>query len=228
MKIANRVCAKLDLPLWYWLFYQFLHLAVRGLFRVQVVGAENIPTGNCIVVANHLGWVDPFLMMFALTLNTRLYFLGAKQAVDCGWKAWLMRRFDILIPFERGAAWMGRASYVKSMQVIDAGATLGIFPEGRVGSEEGALLPIQRGIGHVLLHANRPVLPIALSGAQELYFRKPITVIIGKPLRMNVDGLARRTAIDSIVAQVESTLRALIPRYAPPNPPVKLMRFLTY
>lgn len=228
MKTVNRVCVKIDLPLWYRLFYRFLHLAVRGLFRIQIVGAENIPAGNCIVVANHLSWVDPFLMMFALPLKTRLYFLGAKQAVDCRWKAWLMRRFDILIPFERGAAWMGRASYARSMQVIDAGAILGVFPEGRVGSQEGGLLPIQRGIGHVLLHAYCPVLPIALSGAQELYFRKPIKVIIGKPLRVNVDGLARRAAIDSIVVQVESTLRSLIPRYLPPNPPIKLMRFLTY
>ncbi len=139
-----------------------------------------------------------------------------------------MRTFDILIPFERGAKWMGKQSLVRSFQVLDHGAVLGIFPEGRIGSHEGELVPIQRGIGHILLHANHPILPIALSGVQELYFRKSITVTIGRPMKLAAEGLHRRVAIDSIAEQVERTLRSLIPRYTPPTPSIKLMRFLTH
>lgn len=228
MQTRPKDCVETLPPFWYQLFYRFLQIVAHGLFRIRIGGVENIPAGSYIVVANHLSWVDPFLMMLALPPRTRLYFIGAKQAVDCPWKAWLMRRFEILIPFERGAAWMGKTSLVRSFKVLDAGAILGIFPEGRVGFREGDLLPIQRGIGHVLLHSNHPILPIALSGTQELYFRKPITVTIGKPLQVNIAGLDRRAAIDLIVTQVQKNLRSIIPAYCPPTPRIKVMRFLTY
>jgi len=53
-------------------------------------------------------------------------------------------------------------------------------------------------------------------------------VTIGKPMRLATQGLQRRLAIDTIAEQVERMLRALIPRYTPPTPSLKLMRFLTH
>jgi 1-acyl-sn-glycerol-3-phosphate acyltransferase len=194
---------------------------------MNIVGEENIPSGNYIVVANHLSWIDPFLLMLVLPPEPRLYFIGAQQAINRGWKDWLIRHFDVMIPFERGANWVGKAVLEQPLRVLHAGAVLGLFPEGKLGPSEGELQPLQRGIGHIVLQANFPILPVALSGVQELYFRKPITVIIGKPLRITTEKMNHQHAIDAAVQQTADALRMLIPRYEQPTPAFKFLRFLT-
>jgi 1-acyl-sn-glycerol-3-phosphate acyltransferase len=213
--------------LWYRLSRRFFQLSAGCLFRMKVVGEENIPAGNYIVVANHLSWIDPFLLMLVLPASPRLYFIGAQQAINRGWKDWLIRHFDVMIPFERGANWVGKGVLQQPLRVLQAGAVLGLFPEGNLGPREGEVQPLQRGIGHIVLQADSLILPIALSGVQELYLGKPITMIIGKPLHITTEGLNHREGIDLAVRQVANALRMLIPRYEEPAATVKRMRFLT-
>ncbi|MBM3129871.1 MAG: 1-acyl-sn-glycerol-3-phosphate acyltransferase [Chloroflexi bacterium] len=226
-KTANGFVCTRDPRGWYvrarWMF----QVLARLLFRLRVVGRENIPAGNYIVVANHLSWIDPFLLVAVLPARPRLYFIGARQAVNRDWKARLVRKFDMLIPFERGASWVGKDVLAKPLQVLTTGAVLGLFPEGNLGPAEGAVQPLCSGIGHLALNARCSILPIALCGVRELYFGKPITLIIGKPFRAQVDGMTRREALDAAVAQVADALRALLPPYVEPQPRFKLMRFLT-
>jgi 1-acyl-sn-glycerol-3-phosphate acyltransferase len=212
-------------------WYRLARWAFRALgwllFRITVTGQSNVPRGAYIVAANHLSWIDPFLLMIYLPAEPRLYFLGAQQAVNQGWKGWIMDHFDMLIPVKRGAAWLGREVLERPKRVLAAGAVLGLFPEGRLGSKEGDLLPLERGIGHILLTADEPVLPVAISGAQELYLRKRVTVRIGEPLRVEIGGLGRHEAIDAAVDQVAGALRRLLPAYQEPRPAFKAMRFLS-
>ncbi|MCI0475823.1 MAG: 1-acyl-sn-glycerol-3-phosphate acyltransferase, partial [Anaerolineales bacterium] len=208
---------------WYvharWMFQVF----VRLLFRMRVVGRANIPAGNYIVVANHLSWIDPFLLVAVLPARPRLYFIGARQAVNRDWKARLVQKFDMLIPFERGASWVGKDVFAKPLQVLAAGAVLGLFPEGNLGPTEGALQPLRSGIGHIALRAQCLILPVALCGVRELYLGKPITLFIGKPFRVQVEGLARREALNAAVDQVAGALRAILPPYVEPQPRFKPM-----
>jgi 1-acyl-sn-glycerol-3-phosphate acyltransferase len=212
-------------------WYRLARWAFRALgwllFRIEVTGQSNVPRGNYIVAANHLSWIDPFLLMMYLPAEPRLYYLGAQQAVNQGWKGWVMDHFDMLIPVNRGAAWLGRDVLEKPKRVLAAGAVLGLFPEGRLAPKEGELLPLERGIGHILLTASQPVLPVAISGAQELYLRKQVNVRIGAPLRVEVEGLGRHQAIDAAMEQVAEALRRLLPTYQEPKPTLKLMRFLS-
>lgn len=96
-----------------------------------------------------------------------------------------------------------------------------------MSKQEGQLLPLKRGIGHFALRADYPILPIALSGVKELYWRKPMRVMIGKPFRVVIDREDRRHAIDAAVHQVDAELRALLPRYQEPAKTSKHLRFLT-
>lgn len=212
---------------WYRVSRWVFRLLGAILFRISVKGRANVPSGNYVVVANHLSWIDPFLLMMYLPSEPRLYFIGAQQAVNMGWKDWLVRHFDMMIPFQRGAAWVGREVLDRPKQVLRAGAVLGLFPEGRLGPTEGELLPLQRGIGHILLATDYVVLPVAISGARELYLRKAVTVTIGEPVRIVTAGLGHHAAIDAAVEQVDAALRGILPPYEEPRPRVKLMRFLT-
>lgn len=215
-------------PWWYRLFRWFIWVAARLLFRVHVVGTANIPRGNYIVIANHLSWVDPFLLMMVLPAAPRLYFIGPLQALNRGWKGWMVRTFDVMIAFERGATWVGKEMLKASLRVLESGALLGLFPEGHIGPSEGELEPLQRGIGHLVLKADCPVLPVALSGVRELYLRKPITVVVGKPFRIATPGLDRHAEVDAALEQISHELRDLIPPYSEPHPRIKVWRRLTY
>ncbi len=215
-------------PWWYILFRLFLQVAARLLFRLQIEGTENIPKGNYIVIANHLSWIDPFLLMLALPSRPRLYFIGPVQALNMGWKAWAMRTFDVMVPFKRGAIWQGKEMFKTSLEVLQNGASLGLFPEGRIGPREGALQPLQRGIGHLVLKADCPVLPVALSGVRELYLRKSVTIVVGQPFRLASAGTDRHAEVDAAVARIARALRELIPPYVEPRPRIKVWRRLTY
>ncbi len=207
-----------------WVLARLIHL----VFRVSARGVENIPKGNYIALANHLLWIDPFLLFALLPAEPRVYFIGANQAVNRGWKAWLMQVFDVMIPFERGSRWVGKEVFEKPLRVLKGGAVLAFFPEGDSGKEEGKLMPLQRGIGHIILQAAYPIVPIALSGTLELYWRKEITVKIGKPFRVNVEGLSHREAIGAAVGQVTRELHAVLPLYAEPVVKKKILkRWLT-
>jgi 1-acyl-sn-glycerol-3-phosphate acyltransferase len=217
------------MPIRYRLFRWFLMLSGSVLFRVKVAGRDNIPVGNYVVVGNHLNWIDPFLLMIALPAEPRLYFIGARQIVNRRWKGWLMENYDGMIPVERGAGWVGKDIFLKPLKVLESGAALGLFPEGNVGHEEGKLEPLQKGIGHFLLHAPKayPVLPVALSGVMELYWRKPLTVTIGKPFHVRAEGANRHAAVENATLQVANALRLVIPPYEEPVVAHKRMRFLT-
>ncbi len=208
-------------------FRWLLTLARTLLFDVRIEGQENIPKSNCIAVANHLSWIDHLLLMTVLPPEPRPYLVGASQSISSPLKAWLFETLGGVIPFERGANWVGRDTLDRPLQVLNCGASLLLFPEGGVSGEEGQLLPLKRGIGHFAVRADYPILPIALSGVKELYWRKPMRVIIGKPFRVATDQLDRRHAIDAAVNQVDAALRALLPRYQEPAKTSKHLRFLT-
>lgn len=215
-------------PWWYTLFRLFVNIVARVLFRVRIQGRANIPSGNYIVIANHLSWVDPFLLMMVLPPKPRMYYIGPYQAMNKGWKAWMVRTFDVMIAFERGATWVGKEMFKTSLLVLERGAVLGLFPEGRIGAREGELQPLQRGTGHLALRAGCPVLPIALSGVRELYLRKPIAIIVGKPFVIATQGLDRHGDVDAAVEQITKNLKDLIPPYTDPKPRFKLWTHLTY
>ena len=204
-----------------------LRAACRILFRVRVVGLENVPAGACIVVANHLSWIDHLLLMAILPAEPRLYLVGASQSICSPFKNWLVATFGSVIPVERGADWVGKDVLSRPVQVLESGAKLLLFPEGNVGQEEGELLPLKHGIGHYALRADCPILPVALSGVKELYWQKQMKVIIGQPFRVRIQGLDRHAAMGAAVDQVEAALRGLLPRYQEPVVAAKRLRFLT-
>lgn len=205
-----------------------LRAAGRALFDVRMEGRRNVPRENCIIVANHLSWLDVLLLMSYLPAEPRVYVLGAAQAIDRPWKARLVGWLGCMIPAVRGAEWVGRDALSKPLDVLRAGASLLLFPEGEVGAREGELLPLKTGVGHILRHAAVPVLPVALSGTRELWWRKRVRVIIGRPFAASAPRGDGHAAIAGMVAQVRERLCELLPRYAEPARGRKLFRrFLT-
>jgi hypothetical protein len=66
------------------------------------------------------------------------------------------------------------------------------------------------------------VLPVALSGTQDLWLRKTVRLIVGDPIES--DG----QTVESLVSLAETRMRALLPPYHDPGGPRLLRKRLTH
>src|SRR6185436_1806937 len=75
------------------LLYRALRLLARfvlfGLFRfgIETSGQKHLPAGGgyLIVGAAHRGWMDPFLVLHALPVQPRVWFLGSAPSTFTTW-----------------------------------------------------------------------------------------------------------------------------------------------
>lgn len=197
---------------------------LNWLFRIRVEGSENIPAGGYIVYANHLSWVDTPLLLTTIPSEPRAYVIAEAKGLRAKWKRAMVWLVGCVIEFERHSE--NKDVLTKPVEVLRAGAVLAFFPEGVRRNEEGTLVPFRRGIGHFTRQADVPLLPVALSGAYDLYWQKEIVVRIGKSFRVDVAGLDERAAVDAIVHRAEAELRAILPPYVEPVVAKKRMRWL--
>ena len=159
---------------------QFLLRICR--LHVDVVGAENLPQGGFVAVcALHRSWVDPMVVVHALPLEPRVWFLGSgPTSFDRPWKERLLRRTGGLLPVWRGGTDI--SVHVRSAQaVLDEGAVLALFAEGRIGGPVDAPARMRVGSALLCLRTGAPIVPVAIAGADELYRGKRIGVRILEP-----------------------------------------------
>ncbi len=156
---------------------------LRLCFRFDVEGRANIPrAGNYVIIANHLNWLDEFALLYLFPLEPRLHFLADPTIlVTRKLQWWLVRTTGGFVPVVRERHG-DQALFHHVDRALVVGGAVAIFPEGNYGAKEGELLPFHKGFAHFAIKAGVPVIPVALSGTKDLWFRKRIRVVIGKPL----------------------------------------------
>jgi 1-acyl-sn-glycerol-3-phosphate acyltransferase len=150
-------------------------LVLFGLlrFRVDTSRDDRVPSGGYLLVAAvHRGWMDPFLVMHALPLEPRVWFLGSgPSAFDARWKEWLLHRLGGMLPVWRGG--VGVEQHVASARaVLDVGGVFVLMPEGGISGPPDELAPFRFGSALIALRTGAPIVPMALAGSQELYVGK--------------------------------------------------------
>lgn len=158
-----------------------LHLC----FKFQVEGMENVPRqGNYLVIANHLNWLDEFALLMLLPVEPRLHFLANPTILVTRKVQWfLVRSTGGFVPVVQ-ARHGDTALFRHVDRCLEIGGAVAIFPEGNYGPAEGELMPFKKGFAHFAIKAGVPVLPVALSGTKDLWFRKRIRVVIGEPIQV--------------------------------------------
>ena len=103
----------------------------------------------------------------------------------------------------------------KAVQVIlQQGQGLMLFPEGRLGTTEGKLsLPLKRGTAIYALRSGVPVVPVALIGTKNLYYRKTLTLRFGEPLSFSQVKHPKRQDIDTVLERLENAFIELLPSH---------------
>jgi 1-acyl-sn-glycerol-3-phosphate acyltransferase len=206
--------------------YRILRLVavplLRLCFRFQIEGRENIPrTGNYIVIANHLNWLDEFAILLLFPVEPRLHFLANPTLlVTRKFQWWLIRTTGGYVPVVRERRG-DPALFQHVDRCLAIGGAVAIFPEADYGPTEGELMQFKKGFAHFAIKAGVPVVPVALSGTKDLWFRKPIRVMIGRPISPAGHDPASLTAAGS------ESVKGLLPPYTEPKGRKLLRRRLT-
>lgn len=205
-------------------------LIVRGLlaalFRIRRHGS--LPaTGPLLVVANHQGWVDGFLLAAAFPLRAPVRLLGDRDGtMAVWWHRAILRSVGLVIPIDRTSAGADRAAIAATLAALGRGDIVVVFAEGRVSRAESSLGPFERGVGYLALRSGAPILPVWLSGTAELYLRRELVTIVGRP-RDVARAAPTKQATLGIARALHDDLAALEPAERAPEPERKRMRWLT-
>ncbi|HKC19150.1 MAG TPA: 1-acyl-sn-glycerol-3-phosphate acyltransferase [Candidatus Dormibacteraeota bacterium] len=196
---------------------------LRLCFRFDVGGRQNIPrSGNYVVIANHLNWLDEFTLLYLFPLEPRLHFLADPTIlVTRKFQWWLVRTTGGYVPVVRERH--GDKVLFKHVDhALAVGGAVAVFPEANYGPKEGELLPFHKGFAHFAIKAGVPVVPVALSGTKDLWLRKTIKVVIGPALPT---AGADPAALTDLAFQKTS---AMLPAYVEPAGRKLLRKTLTH
>ncbi|MBE9113813.1 1-acyl-sn-glycerol-3-phosphate acyltransferase [Nodosilinea sp. LEGE 07298] len=95
-----------------------------------------------------------------------------------------------------------------------------LFPEGRLGEQEGQMHSLKRGSVLYAMRTGVPIYPVAIIGTKTLYLRKRLTLRFGAPVHVPHQPRPKRAAIDAALADLEQAFQALLPtNYQEPQGP---------
>ncbi len=139
-----------------WIYKTFKPLVMR-VYRVEVVGAENIPTDGAIVAANHTAFSDVIILSAAIGRQIR--YMAKKEL----FKTPLSPLITALgaYPVDRGGADV--KSLKTAISFIEEGQLVGIFPQGhRRSGEDIRQSEIKAGMGMIAYHSKAKILPVLI------------------------------------------------------------------
>ena len=206
--------------------YRALRLLAEPLlhacFRFRVSGRERIPrSGTYVVIANHLGWLDALTLSMVFPVEPRLHFLADPTSmIRRRFEWWIVRATGGIVPVDRSLR-HNEKLFRQVRRCLELGGAVALFPEGDVGPREGELLPFKKGFAHFAVDAGVPVVPVALSGAKDLWLRKPIRVLVGEPIPTTGRG------VEEVHDLGVKAVARLLPAYTDPPGPRLLRRWLT-
>ena len=199
----------------------FLIRLVAAVYaRVEVVGREHLPReGGVILVSNHISSVDPELLAALLPRHVR--WMAKQEIFDHPFTGPLARLFGAF-PVRREEADL--SALRRSLQALEEGQVIGIFPEGH-RSRTGRMLPALPGAAIIALRSGAPVLPVAISGSDTVRlphlfwrpFQQPgIRIVVGEPFTLSRTRRISSEAVKEGTDIIVSRIVALLPeRYWP-------------
>jgi 1-acyl-sn-glycerol-3-phosphate acyltransferase len=204
------------------MLYGLLHRIVpplaKAVWRPEIVGLDNVPAhGPVILASNHLSFADS--VAIPVVVPRKVVFLaksdyftgpGVKGALSRTWFTSLG-----MLPVDRDDPQAALASLDTALDVLGRGEAFGIYPEG-TRSRDGRLYRGRTGVAHLALTAGCPIVPVGLSGTQDLQpvgssvprlakvsirFGEPI--VPGEEFAAMANGKARRILTDRVMAAIE-------------------------
>lgn len=131
---------------------------------VNVGGLENIPSGDCVVVANHASYLDGVILQGYLPPRFSYVVKGEMQNFPLG--GFFLRRIGSRF-VERYEASGSARDARHLLRAASAGESLALFPEGTFIKAPG-LGRFRPGAFAAAIRANVPVVPVVISGSRHI------------------------------------------------------------
>ncbi len=148
-------------------FYSMRALTRAVVFtfgRWEVVNAANLPAdGGIVLVCNHQHLLDPPLV--AASASRRVHPMAKRELFETpliGWILWAYGAF----PVRRYSADIGALRTARNH--LRGGAVVLMFPEGTRSREGEGMKPALRGAAMVALLAGVPIVPVAITGTEQI------------------------------------------------------------
>jgi acyl-[acyl-carrier-protein]-phospholipid O-acyltransferase / long-chain-fatty-acid--[acyl-carrier-protein] ligase len=199
----------------------FLWCVTNSIFRIRVVGRDNIPAkGGALFVCNHLSFADALLLIASTDRPIR--FLMFKDIYESRW----IKPFAKILGAIPVSSGQRPRELIHSLQAasdaIRHGEVVCIFAEGQI-TRIGQMLTFQRGFERIMQDVDAPIIPVALDGVlggptsfeHGRMVRRfpsrlphPVTVSFGTPMPPTATPVEVREAVQALIADAWQFRRA--------------------
>lgn len=155
-------------------------IIVRLLFKIEIVGRENIPKeGACIVACNHKSNWDPIILA-GLIRERKMNGVAKKELFKNPILKYILDKLSV-IPVDRDRPEISTIKRI--LKVLKDKEVLAIFPEGTRHKDLNSFAEAKSGIGMFVLKGKSIVLPISLVTNYKLFSK--VVVIIDEPMKFD-------------------------------------------
>ena len=166
----------------YWILLPIVWPLLHILWRIEVVGKENIPRGRAHVIAsNHLSDLDPVYILEAVFSWKRYTILAKQELFKNPLAGWFLRCMGA-VSIERGKG--DTTTVEKLTNECKNGTGIMIFPEG-TRTKTGKLGVIKSGAFVIAAAAGADMLPVRIIyGTKEgrLHLFCKLRIVFGEPI----------------------------------------------
>ncbi|MGV6862186.1 MAG: lysophospholipid acyltransferase family protein [Putridiphycobacter sp.] len=135
--------------------------------KLEVEGLEQLDKQKSyIILANHTSYLD--IPMLTAGLPLLFYYVAKKEMQKIPFLGWIMTASGIIF-IDRQNKHKAIRSMRKAGNKIKGGKNVMIFPEGTFYHDKEILIPFKKGAFHLAIHAQTPLLPVAIIDAVNVW-----------------------------------------------------------
>jgi 1-acyl-sn-glycerol-3-phosphate acyltransferase len=180
-----------------------IRVTMQVVWRARATGTQYVPrSGPAIVACNHVSYLDPPGM--GCFCPRRIAFMAKKELFSIPVLGPLISAVGAYPVDRKGSA---RAAIKRSLEVLQAGGVVGIFPEG-TRNVSGEVTP-QTGVALLASLARAPVVPACIVGSEAALRLGEIKVAFGPPLSLPAGRKATHDDLANFTADVMNAIAAL-------------------
>lgn len=155
-----------------------LFIYCKIVYRLKIVGTENIPDEQVIFCGNHRSFIDAPIIKITCKRDVR--FLARESLAKNKFLAFLGWVFDVIY-VKRDSKDVGALK--GTLSALKKGESIALFPEGtRNGLEKGE--SVKSGAAFFAIKSGVKVVPVGISGEIKPFHK--LTVTYGKPLDFSI------------------------------------------